>query len=322
MSDFRIVFMGTPDFAVASLDHIIQAGIDVAAVITAPDKPAGRGKKIQSSAVKQFALQKGIYKILQPTNLKDTDFQTTLKEINADLFVVVAFRMLPDSVWSMPPRGTINLHASLLPQYRGAAPINWAVINGESKTGVSTFFIKKEIDTGKIIQQREVDIDIKDNAGHVHDKLMEVGAELLVETIQLIKEGKEKSIEQTELIQEELKSAPKIFKDTCHIDWDQPTTKIYNLIRGLSPYPAAWTELYNASKKESISMKIFECSIESGNPAEKPGNILSDGKSFLKVAAKDGYIKIVSLQVAGKKRMAVQDFLRGFQQLDQFELLV
>lgn len=298
----RLVFMGTPDFAVASLNALVEAGFDVAAVVTAPDKPAGRGQKIHESAVKQYAAAKGI-PVLQPLKLKDPEFIESLKSIQADLQVVVAFRMLPEIVWNMPPKGTINLHASLLPQYRGAAPINHAIINGEAESGVTTFFLKHEIDTGDVIQSVRVPIADDDTAGDLHDNLMEVGAELLVQTVKDIASGNYQ--EQPQPQSDELKHAPKIFKDDCKIDWNQPVQQIYNLIRGLSPYPTAFTTL------NGKTLKIFRAEIDLKEPGISPGGFLSDGKTYIKFAGKDGFIKLTDLQYEGKKRMNVEDFLRG-----------
>lgn len=306
----RIVFMGTPDFAVASLDRIKNAGIEIAGVITAPDKPAGRGKKIHFSAVKNYALEHNLPNLLQPTNLKDEGFTQELKSLEADLFAVVAFRMLPETVWAMPPKGTINLHASLLPQYRGAAPINWAVINGETETGASTFFIEKEIDTGKIIDQVKIDISEFDTAGTVHDKLMNSGADLLVKTILSIERGEAKAMNQDDVsLTSELKAAPKLFKETCKIDWTKSSLEIHNLIRGLSPYPAAWTDL--TANNNPTTAKIFESEYEISSNKEEPGTIISDNNKLLKIATIDGYIIIKEIQLAGKKRMATEDLLRG-----------
>ncbi|MCG8687423.1 MAG: methionyl-tRNA formyltransferase, partial [Desulfobacterales bacterium] len=300
--------MGTPDFAVASLDRIKNAGIEIAGVITAPDKPAGRGKKIHFSAVKTYALENNLPNLMQPTNLKDESFTQELKSLQADLFVVVAFRMLPESVWAMPPKGTINLHASLLPQYRGAAPINWAVINGETKTGASTFFIEKEIDTGKIIDQVKIDISEFDTAGTVHDKLMNCGADLLVKTILSIEKGEAKAMNQNDItLTSELKTAPKLFKDTCKIDWTKNSIEIHNLIRGLSPYPAAWTNI--SVHGNPTTAKIFESDYEISSSNEEPGTVISDNNKVLKIATGDGYILVKEIQIAGKKRMATEDLL-------------
>lgn len=298
----RLVFMGTPDFAVASLNALVEAGFDVVGVVTPADKPAGRGQKLQESAVKQYAVAKGL-KVLQPLKLKDPEFIEELKSLRADLQVVVAFRMLPEMVWNMPPKGTINLHASLLPQYRGAAPINHAIINGERESGVTTFFLKHEIDTGDVIFSEKVTITSEDTAGDLHDKLMNVGAGLLVKTVQAIADGN--YTEQPQLQSDELKHAPKIFKEHCLIDWNQPGQSIYNLIRGLSPYPTAFTKLNDKT------LKVFKAELEEKETGLAPGAFLSDGKTYLKFATKDGFIKLTDLQYEGKKRMQVDEFLRG-----------
>lgn len=298
----RLVFMGTPDFAVAALDALVNEGFDVAAVVTAADKPAGRGQKLQESAVKQYAVSKGI-KVLQPLKLKDPLFIEELKALNADLQVVVAFRMLPEAVWAMPAKGTINLHASLLPQYRGAAPINHAIINGEKESGVTTFFLKHEIDTGDVIFSEKVNIKDEDTAGNLHDNLMQVGARLLVKTVKAIEEGS--YLEQPQPSAGTLKHAPKIFKDFCQINWDLPVQTIYNLIRGLSPYPTAFTKLNDKT------LKIFSTTPENVKPGVAPGEFLTDGKTYLKFAAQDGFLKLTDLQYEGKKRMSVEEFLRG-----------
>jgi methionyl-tRNA formyltransferase len=298
----KIVFMGTPDFAVASLNALVEAGFDIVAVVTAADKPAGRGQKLQESAVKKYAAEKGL-KILQPLKLKDPDFIAELESLKADLQVVVAFRMLPEIVWTMPPMGTINLHASLLPQYRGAAPINHAIINGETESGATTFFLKHEIDTGDVIFSERVAIAEDDTAGDLHDHLMLAGAGLLVKTVKAIEKNDYK--EQPQIFSEELKHAPKIFKEFCKIDWTQPVKTIYNLIRGLSPYPTAFTEL------NGKTVKIFKAQYESAEPGIAPGEFVTDGKTFLKFAAKDGFISLLDLQYEGKKRMMADEFLRG-----------
>lgn len=309
--NFRIIFAGTPDFAVESLKVLHENGYNIVAVITAPDKPAGRGRKLQQSAVKKYASQNNL-KILQPTNLKNDAFIYELKSLNSDLLVVVAFRMLPEVVWAMPKNRTINLHASLLPQYRGAAPINHAIINGETKTGVTTFFIEKEIDTGNIIAQKEIDILPYETAGELHDKLMETGGQLIADTVETIMNRTVKTISQKELTENEtLKAAPKIFKDDCKIDWQQSTKKIHNFIRGLSPYPAAWTTITDAEGK-SLILKIYKINPESEKHTYEPGKIFSDNKSFLKIAVKDGFINISELQIQGKKRMSVKNLLNGF----------
>ena len=298
----NIVFMGTPDFAVASLNALVEAGLNVVGVVTAADKPAGRGQKLQESAVKQYAVAKGI-RVLQPLKLKDPAFIEQLRALKADLQVVVAFRMLPEIVWDMPAKGTINLHASLLPQYRGAAPINHAIINGENESGVTTFFLKHEIDTGDVIFSQKVEIRADETAGELHDELMNVGAGLLVKTVTAIASGDYQ--EQPQPQSGELKHAPKIFKEDCLIDWNQPALKIYNLIRGMSPYPTAFTKLNDKV------LKIFKAEFEDKEPGISAGAFLSDGKTYLKFAAKDGFIKLTDLQYEGKKRMGVEEFLRG-----------
>lgn len=298
----KIVFMGTPDFAVASLNALFENGYDIAGVVTAADKPAGRGQKLQESAVKKYAVEKGL-KVLQPLKLKDPEFIEELRSLHADLQVVVAFRMLPEIVWDMPAKGTINLHASLLPNYRGAAPINHAIINGETESGVTTFFLKHEIDTGDVIFSEKVAIAADDSAGDLHDHLMEAGAGLLVKTVNAIADGDYK--EQPQTASDELKHAPKIFKEFCKVDWNQPVKIIYNLIRGLSPYPTAFTELNDKT------IKIFKAKYEATAADVAPGNYVTDGKTFLKFAAADGYISLLDLQYEGKKRMMVDEFLRG-----------
>ncbi len=298
----KIVFMGTPDFAVASLDALVQANFDVVAVVTAPDKPAGRGQKLNESAVKKYAVEKGI-PVLQPEKLKNPEFIEELRSYKADLQVVVAFRMLPEVVWNMPPKGTINLHGSLLPQYRGAAPINHAIINGEKESGVTTFFLTHEIDTGNIILSDRTPIADDETAGDLHDKLMHIGANLLVKTLKAI-EAVEVS-EQPQPQSGNLKHAPKIFKEDCKIDWNNPVQTVYNLIRGLSPYPTAFTFLNDKT------LKVFKAEIEHKEPGIVAGAFLTDGKTYLKFAAKDGLIKLLDIQYEGKKRMPIEDFLRG-----------
>jgi methionyl-tRNA formyltransferase len=298
----KIVFMGTPDFAVASLHALVEAGFEIVGVVTAADKPAGRGQKLQESAVKKYAAEKGLH-IMQPLKLKDPEFIEELKSLQADLQVVVAFRMLPEMVWTMPAKGTINLHASLLPQYRGAAPINHAIINGETESGATTFFLKHEIDTGDVIFSEKVAIAADDTAGDLHDHLMLAGAGLLVKTVQAIADNN--YTEQPQQFSDELKHAPKIFKEFCKIDWNQPVKTIYNLIRGLSPYPTAFTMLNDKT------IKIFKADYEEGIPAVAPGEFITDGKSFLHLAASDGVIKVLDIQYEGKKRMLVEEFLRG-----------
>lgn len=301
----RIVFMGTPQFAVASLDALIKAGCDVVGVVTAPDKPAGRGQKLSESAVKQYALKNGL-KVLQPEKLKNPEFLAELKALNADLQVVVAFRMLPEVVWNMPPKGTINLHASLLPQYRGAAPINWAIINGEAESGVTTFFLKHEIDTGDILFTEKVTLSGHETAGELHDWLMNKGAGLLVKTVKGVESGRYNEHPQSQLAEGvELKHAPKIFKEDCLIDWNQPSRSIYNKIRGLSPMPTAYTML------NGKILKIYRAEYEQKQPGIQPGGFLTDNKTYLKFAATDGLVSVTDVQLEGKKQMSVQDFLRG-----------
>ena len=310
--DLRIVYMGTPDFAVEALKRLVEGGYNVAGVITMPDKPAGRGHKLQYSPVKQYALEHNL-PLLQPEKLKDEEFLEQLRSWKADLQIVVAFRMLPEVVWSMPRLGTFNLHASLLPQYRGAAPINWAVINGETETGITTFFLKHEIDTGEIIQQVKVPIADTDDVGIVHDKLMTLGGQLVTETVDAILEGNIRTIPQEELIQAcgELHPAPKIFKETCRINWHQSAKQVYDFIRGLSPYPAAWTELIIPDQPAMV-LKVFETEkLPCDNPPA-PGTVSTDGKTYLRVAVNDGFIGIRSLQLPGKKRLRTDELLRGF----------
>ena len=308
----RIIFMGTPEFAVASLDILIKNKYNIVAVITAPDRPAGRGQQLQQSAVKKYAIENGL-NILQPEKLKDEVFLTQLRGLNPDLQIVVAFRMLPEVVWNMPKKGTVNLHGSLLPQYRGAAPINWAIINGEKETGVSTFFLQHEIDTGKIIYQEKTPIDENDNAETVHDKLMQIGASLILKTVQAIELNNYPQIDQSELVtkDQEIKLAPKIFKDDCIINWYKPIAEVYNFIRGLSPYPAAYFILGD-NDKNTYHLKIFKCQKEMTQHNESIGSIHTDSKNYLKIAVVGGYISILALQLSGKKRMVITDFLRGF----------
>lgn len=305
MEKLRIVFMGTPEFAVGILDNIVQNNFNVVGVITASDKPAGRGKQLKHSAVKEYALEKGLH-LLQPTNLKDEGFLAELKALNANVQVVVAFRMLPESVWRMPEFGTFNLHASLLPQYRGAAPINWAIINGETKTGVTTFFIDDKIDTGEIIMSDEIAIDDSDNAGQLHDKLMHLGKDTVVKTLNKIASGSVKTTEQTE---SELKEAPKLFKENCEINWNLSAAEIHNFIRGLSPYPAAWTTLIDGEQQNII--KIYESHVVAEPHNEVIGQVITTKKE-IKVAVKDGFIQINKLQMAGKKAMTSAELLNGF----------
>lgn len=308
--DLRIVYMGTPDFAVESLRALVENGYNVVAVVTMPDKPAGRGHKLQYSPVKQYALQHNL-PLLQPEKLKDEQFLTELRSYNAHLQIVVAFRMLPQVVWSMPPMGTFNLHASLLPQYRGAAPINWAVINGETETGVTTFFLQHEIDTGHIIFQEKTPIDPNENVGTVHDRLMMMGAKLVVRTVDAILEGNVPQTPQEELAEGELKPAPKIFKDTCRMDFSKTVCELHNFVRGLSPYPAAWTELVLPGQTEPSMVKVYEVRPEPSCHNLPVGTLETDKKTFLRVAASDGYLYLKELQLPGKKRMKVADLLNG-----------
>jgi methionyl-tRNA formyltransferase len=300
--------MGTPEFAVASLDALVREGCTIVGVVTAPDKPAGRGMKLQESPVKKYALHKGL-KILQPEKLKNPQFLEELQALKADLQIVVAFRMLPEAVWDMPPMGTINVHGSLLPQYRGAAPINWAVINGEKETGVTTFKLKHEIDTGDILLQERFPIGENETAGEVHDIMKEVGAKVLVRTVKGIAEGTLKETPQSAVIGAlpvPIKHAPKIFTETCRIDWNKPVDEVHNLIRGLSPFPGAFSE-FNGKM-----LKIYRSEKEYQQPSISPGEWETDKKSYLKFATKDGYLLVKELQLEGKKKMNVEDFLRGY----------
>lgn len=310
--DLRIVFMGTPDFAVESLRILVDNGYNVVGVITMPDKPSGRGHKIQYSAVKKYALENNL-PLLQPEKLKEETFLQDLKAWNADLQIVVAFRMLPEIVWDMPRLGTFNLHGSLLPQYRGAAPINWAIINGEKETGVTTFFLTHEIDTGKVILREKVRIGENDNAGKIHDELMHIGADLVRKTVDLILDDKVDAVAQEQLFvdESELKSAPKIFKETCRVDWSKEVSEVHNLIRGLSPYPAAWTELY-CDGKEVQSVKIYASSIVAADVELSLGSIRTDNKTYLHIACRGGYISINEIQFPGKKAMKIDELLRGY----------
>ncbi len=317
--DLRIVYMGTPDFAVEALRCLVEGGYNVAGVITMPDKPAGRGHKLQYSPVKQYALAHDL-PLLQPEKLKDEAFLEALRAWKADLQIVVAFRMLPEVVWNMPRLGTFNLHASLLPQYRGAAPINWAVINGDTETGVTTFFLKHEIDTGEVIQQVRVPIADTDDVGIVHDKLMMLGGRLVTETVDAILNDAVKSIPQEDMVVSgELRPAPKIFKETCRINWCQPVKRIYDFVRGLSPYPSAWTELIKPDG-ETIVLKIFETEKILQSHQLPAGTLQTDGKSFIRIAATDGFVGICSLQMPGKKRLKTDELLRGFRLTEDFRI--
>jgi methionyl-tRNA formyltransferase len=305
MKDFqslRIVFMGTPEFAVASLDALVKAGCTIAGVITAPDKPGGRGMQLQQSAVKKYAVEHQL-KVLQPEKLKNPDFLAELQSLQADLQIVVAFRMLPELVWNMPPMGSVNLHGSLLPQYRGAAPINWAVINGEKETGVTTFKLKHEIDTGDILLQERFSIGENDTAGEVHDRMKEIGAAVLVKTVKGLADGSLKEMAQPLT---EIKHAPKIHTDTCRINWSRPVEEVFNLVRGLSPYPAAFTMM------NEKMLKIYKAKKEPCVPAHTEGEYETDSKTFLKFACSNGYLQVRELQLEGKKKMTVEEFLRGY----------
>ncbi|MDR3194191.1 MAG: methionyl-tRNA formyltransferase [Tannerella sp.] len=316
--EVRIVYMGTPDFAVESLRALVEGGYQVVGVVTMPDKPMGRhGSVLQASPVKQYAQRQGL-PVLQPEKLKEEAFLAQLRALQADLQVVVAFRMLPEAVWNMPPLGTFNLHASLLPRYRGAAPINWAIMHGEKETGVTTFFLTHEIDTGHIIRQRRLPIADTDDAGAVHDRLMTLGAALVVETVDLLltHNGRVDVIPQETCysVGDALRPAPKIFKETCRIDWQQPARAIYDFIRGLSPHPAAWTEWRTADGAAPQPMKIFRSEIRPETHTLPPGTIRSDSATYLDVAVKDGFVRLLSVQLAGKKRLDIRDFLNGVKQ--------
>jgi methionyl-tRNA formyltransferase len=299
----KIIFMGTPEFAATSLKALIDQQYDIVAVVTAPDKPAGRGGNAQKLPVKDLALQHNI-PVLQPTNLKATDFLDTLKSYGAALQIVVAFRMLPELVWAMPPLGTFNLHASLLPQYRGAAPINWAIINGETQTGLTTFFLKQEIDTGDVILQEKETILPTDNAGSLYERLMHKGANLIISTVELIKQGNYTLRNQEKM--GEVNHAPKIFKETCQLDFTKTSLALHNFVRGLSPYPAAWLLL------DGKHCKVFETSIIANKPTTTSTTYLTDGKTYLHFATADGWLAIENLQIEGKKRMSIEEFLRGY----------
>jgi len=302
LHSLRIIFMGTPEFAVASLAALIKAGYNIVGVITAPDKPGGRGMQLQQSAVKKYALEHSL-KVLQPEKLKNLEFLAELKSLQADLQIVVAFRMLPEVVWNMPPMGSVNLHGSLLPQYRGAAPINWAVINGENETGVTTFKLKQEIDTGDILLQESFPIGENDTAGEVHDKMKEIGAQLLVKTVKSLADNSLKEQPQPET---EIKHAPKINTETCRINWSQPVEIVFNLVRGLSPYPAAFT-----SMNEKM-LKVYKAKKEITPPTHTEGEYETDGKTFLKFACANGYLHLQEIQLEGKKKMTIEEFLRGY----------
>jgi methionyl-tRNA formyltransferase len=308
--DLRIVFMGTPEFAVASLRALVENGYNVVGVVTAPDRPAGRGQQLHQSDVKKYGLSCGL-PVLQPEKLKDEQFLLDLKSLNADIQIIVAFRMLPEVVWKMAPKGTFNLHGSLLPHYRGAAPLNWAIINGDPETGVSTFLLKQEIDTGNILFQEKIPIEPEETIGDIHDKLMIIGANLVLKTVDALAEGTIVPVPQNLLkIDPERLHAPKIFKEHCKIVWNKPASVINNLIRGLSPYPSAWTNFHFLESE--ISVKIFKAQIETVSHLSQPGEILTDNKKYLKIACVDGFLHVLDLQIAGKRRMGIAEFLRGF----------
>jgi methionyl-tRNA formyltransferase len=305
----RIIYLGTPDFAVASLDVLVKNGYDIVGVITAPDKPSGRGLQLSQSAVKQYAVEHNL-NVLQPANLKDPAFLEEVRTLKADLQIVVAFRMMPEALWDMPPMGTFNLHASLLPQYRGAAPINHAILNGERETGVTTFFLKHVIDTGDIIFQERVAIGPDENAGELHDKLMEAGAGLVLKTVQAIEADAIKPIPQDQVAEADIKHAPKIFREHCKIDWNKTAQQIHNHVRGLSPYPAAYT-IYKGADGKQVDIKVFATKLTLGGNNNVPGTIDTDNKSYLKVYAVGGVLEIIELQSPGKRRMKLHEYLAG-----------
>ena len=317
----KIIFMGTPQFAVESLAVLLKNNYDVIAVITTPDKPSGRGQKLTASPIKQFALENNLT-VLQPEKLNDEEFINTIKLLNPDLQIVVAFRKLPKVLWDLPPMGTINLHASLLPNYRGAAPMNWAVINGETLTGLTTFFLNDRIDEGEILLKKEIPIAEEWTLGELHDEMMTKGADLLLKTVKAIEEQKITPIAQHTLLNnnETAKKAPKIFKEDCRINWDKSSKDIVNLIRGLSPIPTAFTELKGVLVDEIYPIKIFKATYEIINSDFKPGKIVTDNKTFLKIATFDGFVQLLDVQLAGKKRMNISDFLRGFEISNKFEV--
>ena len=314
MKNIRIVYMGTPEFAVYPLKLLVENGYNVVGVVTMPDKKAGRGRKLFQSPVKTYAAAHGL-PVLQPEKLKDETFLQALKTLNPDLGIVVAFRMLPEAVWSMPPMGTFNLHASLLPDYRGAAPINWTLMNGDRRTGVTTFLLDKQIDTGDILLQRETAIEPEDNAGTLHDKLMHIGGALVLDSIRALAEKSIRPLRQTETADRPLRPAPKIFKEDCRIDWDNRMEEIRNKVRGLSPYPAAWTDFDGAYGAET-SMKIFTVGTEPADHGLACGTVVCDGKKTLKIACRDGFVHLLDVQLAGKKRMEIKSLLNGVRIFD------
>lgn len=315
--NLRIVFMGTPEFAVPSLRALVAGGYNIVGVVTAPDKPAGRGQKLHESEVKVAARELGL-PILQPEKLKDPAFIEAMRELAPDLGIVIAFRMLPEVIWSMPRLGTFNLHASLLPQYRGAAPINWAVINGERRTGVTTFLLNREIDKGAILDQIPVEILPEDTVGTLYDKLMAIGASLVTQTVDRIAAGEVQPVEQQHIDETTLRPAPKIFKDDCRIDWSLPGRRIVDFIRGLSPYPAAWTRMYRVDDPTEETAKIFAAAFEPADHKEPCGTVVSDGRTLVHVACTDGWVSLGVIQIAGKKRLPVRDLLLGWRNVNQY----
>jgi methionyl-tRNA formyltransferase len=316
--DLRIVFMGTPDFAVASLKALLENGYQVVGVVTAADKPAGRGQKMHQSAVKIFANEHQL-PVLQPEKLKDEVFISELKDLKADIQIIVAFRMLPEVVWKMPSLGTFNLHGSLLPRYRGAAPLNWAIMNGDEESGVTTFLLKQEVDTGNILFREKVPVAPDQTVGELHDQLMEIGAKLVLKTVDALAEGTAIPIPQDNLaIEPEKLHAPKIFKEDCRISWHLDVQSIHNKIRGLSPYPTAWTELTHPSREPQM-LKIFRTTPEKSSHLHEPGTMVSDQRKWAKIACSDGYLRITDLQLAGKKRMGIEEFLRGFPGIESYK---
>ena len=315
--DLRIVFMGTPEFAVPSLRALVAGGYNVVGVVTTPDKPAGRGRKLHQSEVKIAALELGL-PVLQPEKLKDPEFVGAMQALRPDLGIVIAFRMLPEVIWAMPQLGTFNLHASLLPQYRGAAPINWAIINGETETGVTTFLLNHEIDKGGIIGQVRVPILPEDNVGTLYEKLMTTGTTLVTETVDRIAAGAIQPVEQQHIDESTLRPAPKIFKEDCRIDWTLPGRRIADFIRGLSPYPAAWTGMFREGDEEPQSAKLFSATFEAASHGLPCGTVESDGRTFIRVACADGWIVVGELQIAGKKRLPVRDLLLGWRDVNQY----
>ncbi len=315
--DLRIVFMGTPEFAVPSLRALVAGGYNVVGVVTTPDKPAGRGRKLHQSEVKIAALELGL-PVLQPEKLKDPEFVGAMQALRPDLGIVIAFRMLPEVIWAMPQLGTFNLHASLLPQYRGAAPINWAIINGETETGVTTFLLNHEIDKGGIIGQVRVPILPEDSVGTLYEKLMTTGTTLVTETVDRIAAGEIQPVEQQHIDESTLRPAPKIFKEDCRIDWTLPGRRIADFIRGLSPYPAAWTGMFREGDEEPQSAKLFSATFEAASHGLPCGTVESDGRTFIRVACADGWIVVGELQIAGKKRLPVRDLLLGWRDVNQY----